>query len=71
MKELCLNKLEILWKFFSKFQCNFRKGYNTQQYLVALIEKYRSVTNKGKPFGVLLTDLSDCNETRTQQPLSS
>ena len=49
--------------FFSKFQCGFRKGYGTQQYLLALIEKWKSVVDKGKSFGALLTDLSkafDC-----------
>ena len=50
-------------KFFSKFQCGFRKGYSTQQCLIALIEKWKSATDKGKSFGALLTDLSkafDC-----------
>ena len=49
--------------YFSKFQCGFRKGYNMQQCLIALIEKWKSATDKGKFFGALLTDLSkafDC-----------
>ena len=49
--------------FFSKFQCGFRKGYSTQQCLLALIEKWKSAVDKGKSFGALLTDLSkalDC-----------
>ena len=49
--------------FFSKFQCGFRKGYSTQQCLIALIEKWKSATDKGKSFGALLIDLSkafDC-----------
>ena len=49
--------------FFSKFQCGFRKGYSTQQCLIALIEKWKSVTDKEKSFGALLIDLSkaiDC-----------
>ena len=48
---------------FSKFQCGFRKGYSTQQCIIALIEKWKSATEKGKSFGALLTDLSkafDC-----------
>ena len=44
--------------FFSKFQCGFRKGYNTQQCLLALIEKWKSAVDKDKSFGALLTDLS-------------
>ena len=50
-------------KYFSKFQCGFRKGYNTQQCLVALIGKWKSAKDKGKSFGAVLTDLSkafDC-----------
>ena len=29
----------IMEKYFSKFQCGFRKDYRTQQCLIALIEK--------------------------------
>ena len=49
---------EFMENYFSKFQCRFRKGYSTQQCLLALIEKWESATDKGKPFGALLTDLS-------------
>ena len=48
---------------FPKFQCGLRKGYSTQQCLIALIEKWTSATAKGKFFGALLTDVSkafDC-----------
>ena len=50
-------------KYFSKFQCGFRKSYSTQQCLIALIEKWKSTVDSGKPFGALLMDLSkpfDC-----------
>ena len=43
--------------FFSEFQFGFRKGYSMQQCLLALIEKRKSAVDKGKSFGVLLTDL--------------
>ena len=43
--------------FFSKFQCGFRKGYNMQQCLIPLIEKWKSAIDKGKSFGGLLTYL--------------
>lgn len=49
--------------FFSKFSCAFRKGFSTQQYLVAFIQKWRSAVDKRKSFGAVLTDLSkvfDC-----------
>ena len=54
---------DFMENYFSKFQCGFRKGYSTQQCLIALIEKWKSATDKGKSFGALLTDLSkafDC-----------
>ena len=57
MKELCLKKIrDFMENFVSKFQCGFRKGYSTQERLIALIEKWKSVTDKGKSFGALLTD---------------
>ena len=40
-----------------------RKGYSTQQCLIAMLEKWRSAVDNKKTFGVLLTDLSkafDC-----------
>ena len=54
---------EFMDQFFSKFQCGFRKGFSTQQCLVAFIEKWKSSVDKGKSFSALLTDLSkafDC-----------
>ena len=50
-------------KYFSQFQCGFRKGYSTQQCLIALIKKWKNVVDSGKSFGALLIDLSkafDC-----------
>ena len=41
----------------SKQQCGFQKGYNTQQYLLALIEKWKRPVDSGQMFGALLTDL--------------
>ena len=49
--------------FLSKHQCGFRKGCNTQYYLLKMLEKWKSAVDKGKWFGALLTDLSkafDC-----------
>ena len=49
--------------FLSKYQTGFRKGYSTQQCLLAMIEKLKeSIDNKGV-YAALLTDLSkafDC-----------
>ena len=62
MKVLCLNKQEILWKTtFKNF--NVALGKATQQCLIALTEKWKYATDKGKSFAALLTDLSktfDC-----------
>ena len=63
--ERCLYKQ--LSKFFdkilSKYQCGFRKGFNSQHCLATMLEKWRETIDKGDCFGALLTDLSkafDC-----------
>ena len=48
--------VRLMDNIFSKFQCSFRKGYSTQQCLLALIEKWKYAVDKGKSFGALLTD---------------
>ena len=48
---------------FSKYQYGFRKGFSTQQYLLALLEKWKRSIDRSKVFGAVLTDLSkafDC-----------
>ena len=50
-------------KIFLKYQCGFRKGFSTQQCLLAMLEKWKRSIDNGKSFGALLTDLSkafDC-----------
>ena len=50
-------------KFLSKYQCGFRKGYNAQHCLLAMIEKWKKAVDNGNVFGALLADLSkafDC-----------
>ena len=50
-------------QIFLKYQYGFRKGYSTQQCLLALLEKWKAAVDIGKLFGALLTDLSkafDC-----------
>ena len=46
-------------KILSKKQCGFRKGYNAQHCLIALIEKWKKSVDNGGAFGALLTDLSN------------
>ena len=48
---------------FSKYQYGFINEFSTQQCLLALLEKWKKSTDRGKVFGALLTDLSkafDC-----------
>ena len=48
---------------FSKFQCGFRKGFNAQHCLLAMIGKLRKTLEKGEETGAVSTDLSktfDC-----------
>ena len=50
---------------FSKFQCGFRKGFNAQHYLLAMVEKWRKTLDGGGETGTVLTDLSkgfDCTD---------
>ena len=63
--EKCMFKqiTQFFDKIFSKYQCGFRKGFSTQQCLLAMLEKWKRSVDKGKVFGALLTDLSkafDC-----------
>ena len=44
-------------------QCGFRKGFNAQEFLVGMTQKYKRIMDKGGHSSVLLTDLSkafDC-----------
>ena len=50
-------------QIFSKYQCGFRKGYNAQHCLMAMIEKWRKFLDIGGHADALLIDLSkafDC-----------
>ena len=43
---------------FSKFQRGFWKGFNVQQCLLTIVEKWRKTLDKGDKMGAVLTDLS-------------
>ena len=45
-------------QIFSKYQCGFRKGYNAQHCLMAMIEKWREFLDVRVHGGALPTDLS-------------
>ena len=50
-------------KVLSRYQCGFRKGYDPQHCLLAMIDKWKIAVDNGNVFGALLTDLSkafDC-----------
>ena len=49
--------------FMDQFQCGFRKGFNAQHCLLAMLEKWKKVVDTKKVLGALLADLSkafDC-----------
>ena len=46
-------------KLLSKYQCGFRKGFNTQHRLLAMIEKLRKSLDIRGASAALLTDLSN------------
>ena len=63
--EKCMYKQMYAYidNFLSENQCGFRKGFNTQHCLIAMVEKWREAIDKNGAFGALLTDLSkafDC-----------
>ena len=48
---------------FTKFLCGYRKGYSTQHCLLYVLEKLKTLLDKGMCTGILLTDISkafDC-----------
>ena len=62
-KRILFKQMSSFLMIYSKYQYGFRKGFSTQQYLLALLEKWKRSTDRGKVFGALLTDLSkafDC-----------
>ena len=53
----------IFENVMSKFRCGLRKGYSTQDCLLAMVENCKKVLDQGNKYGALLTDLSkafDC-----------
>ena len=46
------------YEIFLKYQYCFRKGYSTQQCILAQLLKWKAAVDKSKVFGALLTNLS-------------
>ena len=42
----------------SIYHCGFRKGFNSQQFLIVLVEKWKKNRDRGGSFAAVLTDLS-------------
>ena len=57
--ERCMHRQisEYFETVLSKFQCGFRKGYNTQDCLLAMVENCKKALDQGNEYGALLTDL--------------
>ena len=53
---------KFLENILSKNRCGFRKGHNTQQFLLARLEKWQISIDSGKAFGAVLTDLSKASD---------
>ena len=54
---------QYMTQFLSPYLCGFRKGYNTQNSLIDMLEKWRKALDNNKNAAALLTDLSkafDC-----------
>ena len=43
---------------FPKYQCEFRKCFSTQQFLLTALEKWKRLVDNSKMFDTLLSDLS-------------
>ena len=63
-KLICNNQITpFIDQFLSKYQCGFRKRFNAQHWLLAILEKWKKAVETKKAFGALLTDFSkafDC-----------
>ena len=47
---------------FSRYQCGFRKGFNTQNALLPIVEKMLLARGKKEVCGAILTDLSKASD---------
>ena len=59
----------FFYNLLSKQQCGFRKGYSTQQCLLALLEKWKRAVDSGQISAALLTDLSKAFDCLDHEPL--
>ena len=54
--ERCMHRQisEYFETVLSKFQCGFRKGYSTQDCLLAMVENCKKALDQGNEYGALL-----------------
>ena len=53
-------KRDLIQKFLSPYLCGYRKGFNSQYALLAMIEKWKECLDKNGFAGAILMDLSIC-----------
>ena len=56
-KRIFLRMFKFIVNVFSKYPCDFEKGY-TQQKFLAILEKLKKYVNNGKGCGAVIVDLS-------------
>ena len=54
---------EYINQFLSRYLCDYRKGFSTQQAHVSLIEKWKATLDKNGYAGAVLMDLSKAFDT--------
>ena len=62
---------EYFVKYFSKYQCRFRKGFSAQHTLRSLLEKWKSAVDNKKVFVAILADLSTAFDSLSHELLSA
>ena len=70
MRKVCLSECQVfLMIFFSKYQYGLRKGFSTQQFLLALLEKWKRSIDRDKVSGALIRDLSKAFDCLNHDPM--
>ena len=54
---------EYVNQFLSLHLCGYRQGFNTEQALVSLLEKWKAILNKNGYAGAIVMDLSKAFDT--------
>ena len=55
--------IKFIGDHLSPFLCGYRKGYNSQYALIAMIEKWKKSLDNGGIFAAILMDLSKAFDT--------